>query len=81
MELQELLSKHGFVDTGGGPDEGLEQRYVWQNGIEIGKYRVLFGYRLRAGYIGRYSYELDICCGALSKHYEDMLLKIVTIMV
>lgn len=32
--------------------------------IEIGVYRVLFGYRVRAGYIDNGYYHLDYCCGA-----------------
>lgn len=32
--------------------------------VEIGVYRVIFGYRVRAGYIGSGIYHLDYCCGA-----------------
>lgn len=41
------------------------------NTIEIGIYRVLFGYRVRAGYIEKDGcYKLDWCCG---NRIEDIL--------
>ncbi|MEO6305481.1 MAG: hypothetical protein ABIP51_20125 [Bacteroidia bacterium] len=44
--------------------------------IIIGKYRVAFGYRIRAGYIGNMWYELDLCCGAQEKDYKLLLDKV-----
>lgn len=31
--------------------------------VEIGVYRVIFGYRVRAGYIGNGFCHIDYCCG------------------
>lgn len=59
--------------------EYLTERYLFQ-GNEIGKYRVMFGYRLRAGKVGNDWYELDICCGASKKLYDDLFNKIKAIM-
>ena len=42
----------------------LYHRRVSQtNLIEIGVYPVLFGYRVRAGFVGAYATELDWCAG------------------
>lgn len=40
----------------------LTNRMISGN-IEIGVHRVLFGYRVRAGYIGNGYYDIDYCCG------------------
>lgn len=34
------------------------------NDLELGIYRVIYGYRVRVGYIGEMSYNLDFCGGA-----------------
>ncbi len=61
------------------PDqEHLTERHTLGN-IELGKYKVMFGYRLRAGFIGNQWYELDICCGAQTKLYDDLFHKVCTI--
>jgi hypothetical protein len=45
-------------------DNDLYQRLVSEDGkIEMGIYPVIFGYRVRAGYAGQMSYELDWCGG------------------
>jgi len=49
-------------------DEDLE--------IFLGKFRVMFGYRLRGGYLGECYCELDICCGSESEIYDSMLNKV-----
>ena len=61
----ELLSSNGFSEA-----------YQIDN-IIIGKYRVAFGYRIRAGYIGNMWYELDLCCGAQEKDYKFLLDKVI----
>ena len=51
------------------------------NSIFISKYRVMFGYRLHAGFIdtmGSY-FELDICCGIEPENYSNLFNKIVSI--
>ena len=63
----------------GTDDQDLAERYLF-NGAEIGKYRVMFGYRLRAGWVGNEWYELDICCGAVKKTYDDLFTKVKAIM-
>lgn len=48
-------------DTGG----NLELRFVSDDGaIEMGAYRVLFGYRIRACRVGTQEIALDWCCAA-----------------
>jgi len=45
--------------------------------IELGVYRVLFGYRVRAGYIGNGYCDIDYCCGddpvMISRVYSAVL--------
>jgi hypothetical protein len=49
----------------------LFERRISENGlIEIGVYPVMFGYRVRAGFAGSQSYELDYCGGADQKMVE-----------
>lgn len=49
------------------PDEdhtGMFQRLVSENQlVEMGIYRVMFGYRVRAGFVGSKGVELDWCGG------------------
>lgn len=77
--IEDLLIAVGFNRV---VDEYESQTYTYRrNNIEIFRYRVMFGYRLRAGFIGRLSSELDICCGAQDLHYNDLLTKIATIII
>lgn len=46
------------------PDTGLFHRRASQNVlIEIGVYRVIYGFRVRAGFVGEYDVRWDWCCG------------------
>lgn len=49
--------------------------------IFISKYRVMFGYRLHAGFIDTMDsyFELDICCGIEPENYTNLFNKIVSI--
>lgn len=51
-----------------GPDtreHGLTNRLISDCGrVEIGVYRVMYGYRVRAGYVDSLRAELDWCAGA-----------------
>lgn len=48
---------------------GLTQRMVSENGlVEMGVYPVLFGSRIRAGFVGEPCCVLDWCCGDSEKH-------------
>ncbi len=41
----------------------IVNRYVSEDGtFEIGYYRVIYGWRVRAGYVGAKSLEADYCC-------------------
>lgn len=68
----------GFVSA---PDNmENEMTNIYQMGeIEVGKFRVMFGWRLRAGFIGNDTVELDICCGDKAEAYDDMLKKVCAI--
>ena len=47
----------------------LSNRYEYEDGkIEFGIYKVLFGYRIRAGFVGSSSCEIDWCCGDNNFH-------------
>jgi hypothetical protein len=39
----------------------------------------MFGWRLRAGFVGNDAVELDICCGDKAEAYDDMLIKVCAI--
>lgn len=83
MDLSKWLTPM-IPDTG--DEYGISERYVSTPllsnvSIEIFKFRVMFGYRLRAGYTGYMSSELDICCGAQPKAYEEIFTKVVAIMI
>lgn len=43
-------------------DTELKARHICE-GVELGIWPVLFGYRVRAGYVGDFYYGLDWCCG------------------
>ena len=47
------------------------------NKIVIGEYRVIFGWRIRGGYLGNQWYEFDLCCGAQEKDYLFLKEKII----
>jgi len=52
----------------------LKARYIdVDKNVEVGIYPVIFGWRVKAGYIDTYSYELDYCCGANQKMVETIL--------
>lgn len=58
---------------------GIIDRVVSETGlVEVGVYPVLFGYRIRAGYVGDPMCIIDWCCGDSSKmlhsHYVALLL-------
>lgn len=56
-------------------------RRIWpEANVEIGKYRVMYGYRLRSGYIDEDFVELDICCGRDRNAYNEMQNIVLTIM-
>lgn len=62
--------------------DNIENRMtnIFQSGeIEVGKMRVMFGFRFRAGFIGNDAVELDICCGKDAGAYDEMQQKICTI--
>lgn len=43
---------------------GLHQRLVSENSlVEMGVYPVLYGWRVRAGFVGNHASEIDWCCG------------------
>jgi hypothetical protein len=53
--------KEGTSDTTG--DEFLFHMHTECNTLVLGVYAVIYGFRVRAGYIGDFSYNLDYCCG------------------
>lgn len=45
------------------PINKLQNRYVSEDGtFEIGWYKVMYGWRIRAGYVGSSTLEADYCC-------------------
>ncbi len=68
-------------------DNYTKERYIAfideNTQIEICKYPVLFGYRLRAGYTETINslgfYEIDICCGQSKEMFDILFNKIVSI--
>ena len=48
---------------------------IINDNIVIGAYKVMFGYRIRGGYIGSYSFDFDICCG--TNQYNMILVHMV----
>ena len=64
-----------LVNTG--YDSSHEMQNVYRgDGILVGKYRVLFGYRIRGGYEDSPCYEFDICCGSKEEDYNKVFEKI-----
>jgi hypothetical protein len=58
-----------FIDSDS--NENLLYRKVSENGeIEIGVWPVIFGYRIRAGYVGMSWCEIDYCAGDKLKDIE-----------
>jgi len=54
-----------FKEADDDADTGLTHRRVSECGrVEIGVYQVLFGFRVRAGFVGSPCCELDWCCGS-----------------
>jgi len=60
-------------------DENLIFRKV-RNGIEVGVYPVIFGYRIRAGIVGDGFCHLDYCAGADLKEVENIYSLVISIM-
>jgi hypothetical protein len=55
------------------PNNGLSYRLVSENDlVEIGVYKVMFGWRVRAGFCGSPVCELDWCGGAEWKDVERL---------
>jgi hypothetical protein len=55
------------------PNNGLSYRLVSENDlVEIGAYKVMFGWRVRAGFCGSSVCELDWCGGAEWKDVERL---------
>ena len=53
-----------FLEAQDDNENNLYQRLVSEDGnIEMGIYLVMFGYRVRAGFVGNGIYELDWCGG------------------
>ena len=48
--------------------------------VEIGVYRVIFGYRVRAGYIGNGYVHIDYCCGADQEWIRRVYAAVLTIL-
>src|SRR5688572_28895435 len=62
--------------------EGLltDAIYSTYKNLWVGKLKMLFGYRLRAGYLNNnLCCELDICCGPLKKFYDELHHKVLLI--
>ena len=54
-----------FTEDSDDPEKGLFCRATSEDGsVEIGVYRVLYGFRVRAGFTNSQYVELDWCCGA-----------------
>jgi hypothetical protein len=52
-----------FLESEPTDNEFLYQMSSECNTIVIGVYPVIYGFRVRAGYIGDFYYHLDYCCG------------------
>lgn len=64
-----------------GPDDELLYRKVSEDGkIQIGVHPVIFGFRIRAGYVGCMAYELDYCAGADISQVELIYSMVLTIL-
>lgn len=60
-----------FLEADDDSENNLYQRVVSEDGkIEMGIYPVMFGYRVRAGYVGNEIYELDWCGGDEQQQLE-----------
>lgn len=69
----------GFFELPDEPEEILDRLYGYRD-IKVGRARVIYGYRLRAGYIDDGTwYDLDICCGDKDEVYNEMFEKVCTI--
>ncbi len=77
--------KNHFIPVPDSPAIFFTEKYIYQvaNGefIVIGKHRVIFGYRLLAGYVDLPNNEaeynaLNICCGPEKEDYDIMFSKI-----
>jgi hypothetical protein len=88
MTSEELIQEYGFIRAVDSEyHEGcgcyiITGRHV-NDELEIQKYQVMFGYRLRAGYLPdmeESGSELDICCGANELAYNMMFDMVTNIM-
>lgn len=62
-----------FKPTENSPEELIFDRLISEDGkIFMGVHVVIFGYRVRAGYVGSMHYEMDWCGGA-DQHQVEML--------
>ena len=69
---------NGFNRSEDIPDDMMDFVYR-RDEILVGRYRVIYGYRLRAGYEGEPTFDLDICCGASLSNFLEMLEKVTAI--
>jgi len=68
-------------DTPDDLENQMLQRKVSANGlIEIGLYPVMFGVRVRAGFVGSHYSHLDWCAGASPEHIQSLYKIAVTIL-
>lgn len=54
--------------------------YIGEGTIEIGIYPVLYGFRIRAGFVGDMGCDLDFCAGNKQKDAEDIYSLVLTIL-
>ena len=78
MNINDFLEQNGFVLE---KDMEYEPYYSFKEHWYVAKWRVLFGYRLRAGIVGSATTTLDICCGPLDKYYDKLLKQVTAIMI
>ena len=62
-----------FVSAPNDPATMMKDRLVSENElVEIGVFRVMYGYRVRAGFVGQPWCEIDWCCGDRPNHILSM---------
>lgn len=64
------------------PEKGLVARQLSENGlVEVGIYQVLYGWRVRAGFVAdRFGCVLDWCCGDSDKFLNGLYCSLLTIL-
>jgi len=65
-----------FISIPDRPEDELTHCFIYNDEIILGKYRVMYGYRLRGGFLENKFYEFDICCGDKEANYENLFQKI-----